>query len=166
MVILCTAVVPSKDSVLLGKILEVSSDKAGFYEELHNLIDASKSKIRGIHLAGSCQAPMGIKSATSQGMAAAGYVLSSLIPGRQLEIEPVTAEINVDTCSGCKTCIMVCPYKAISFLEDKEIAEVNAVLCVGCGTCVAACPGGSIKGNHFTDAEIFAEIEGVLYVEK
>lgn len=166
MVILCTAIVPSKSAGPLGKILEVSSDKSGFYEELHNLIDVSKSKIRGIHLAGSCQAPMGINSATSQGMAAAGYVLSSIIPGRQLEIEPVTAEVNADTCSGCKTCIMVCPYKAISFLEDKEIAEVNAVLCVGCGTCVAACPGGSIKGNHFTDAEIFAEIEGVLYGKK
>jgi len=27
---------------------------------------------------------------------------------------------------------------------------------------VAACPSGAIKGRHFTDQQIFAQIEGVL----
>ncbi len=35
-------------------------------------------------------------------------------------------------------------------------------LCKACGTCVAACPSGAIKGRHFTDAQICAQIEGVL----
>ena len=34
--------------------------------------------------------------------------------------------------------------------------------CKACGTCVAACPSGAIKARHFTDEQIFAQIEGVL----
>ncbi len=30
------------------------------------------------------------------------------------------------------------------------------------GTCVSSCPSSAIKGRHFTDQQIFAEIEGVL----
>ena len=45
---------------------------------------------------------------------------------------------------------------------EKEVSRVNELLCMGCGTCVSACPSGAMKGNHFTNEEIFAEIEGVL----
>ena len=60
------------------------------------------------------------------------------------------------------TCIALCPYKAIMFDKEKKIAVVNTVLCKGCGTCVAACPSGCLKGKHFTEEQIFAEIEEVL----
>jgi heterodisulfide reductase subunit A2 len=60
------------------------------------------------------------------------------------------------------TCIGLCPYKAITFDKEKKVSVINAALCKGCGTCVAACPSGSIKGKHFTDRQIFAEIEEVL----
>jgi heterodisulfide reductase subunit A len=66
-----------------------------------------------------------------------------------------------EACSGCKTCIPLCPYSAISFTDEKK-ASINEVLCKGCGTCVAACPSGSIRQNMFEDQEIFEEIEGIL----
>jgi heterodisulfide reductase subunit A len=56
----------------------------------------------------------------------------------------------------------VCPYKAIGFDLDHQVSVVNPLLCHGCGTCVAACPSGAMEGNHFTMAQISAEIEGVL----
>ena len=65
-------------------------------------------------------------------------------------------------CSGCKSCIPLCPYTAISLLADKKKAVINEALCKGCGTCVAACPSGSIVQNLFEDAEIFSEIDGLL----
>nr|MBP8260320.1 4Fe-4S dicluster domain-containing protein [Verrucomicrobiota bacterium] len=65
-------------------------------------------------------------------------------------------------CSGCKSCIPLCPYTAISFLEDKKKAFINEALCKGCGTCVASCPSGSIRQNLFEDDEIFSEIQGLL----
>jgi heterodisulfide reductase subunit A len=77
-------------------------------------------------------------------------------------MEPNTAHVIEEACSGCKTCIPMCPYHAISFLEEGERAEINQALCKGCGTCVAACPSGSIKQNLFDDDQIFEEVEGIL----
>ena len=36
--------------------------------------------------------------------------------------------------------------------------------CKGCGTCVAACPAGAISGTGFSDAQVLAQIEGLLRV--
>ena len=88
--------------------------------------------------------------------------MAALVPGRKMQIEAIHAEVDAERCSGCRTCLAVCPYKAVSFDAEHEIAEVNAVRCVGCGTCVAACPAGVIKGKHFSNNQIFAEIEGLL----
>ncbi len=162
MVILCPAVVPVEESGKLGAVLEAAQDKFGFFEELHGRLDSSQSKIKGVYLAGTCQSPMDIQKTMSQGMAVAGYILSGLVAGRKLEINPLTAVIDAERCSGCRLCISVCPYKAISFDADNEVSAVNDVLCQGCGTCVAACPCSAIKSNHFTNQEIIAEIEGVL----
>jgi heterodisulfide reductase subunit A len=52
---------------------------------------------------------------------------------------------------------------AISFNEEKKVSVVNDVLCKGCGTCAAACPSSAIIAKHFTDEQLFAEMEGMLY---
>ncbi len=157
-VILCPAVVPARDIDGLAGMLELVRDRNGFFEELHGRTDAGRSKIKGIYLAGSCHSPMDIKEAMSEGMAAAGYVLSGLVAGKKLSIDPISAVVEQARCSGCKVCIGVCPYKAISFDEEKGASFVNELLCQGCGTCAAACPSSAVKANGFTDAEIFSEI--------
>ncbi|MBF0150788.1 MAG: CoB--CoM heterodisulfide reductase iron-sulfur subunit A family protein [Magnetococcales bacterium] len=161
MVILCPATVPGEDHSRLGKLMEVARDRYGFFAELHNRTDATQTRIRGIYLAGACQSPMDLQQSMSQGMAVSGHVLSELIAGGTMSLEPITAVIEHERCSGCGTCLPLCPFKAIQ-RQDHGKARINPVLCMGCGTCVAACPGGVIKGNHFTHAAIMAEIEGVL----
>jgi heterodisulfide reductase subunit A len=81
-----------------------------------------------------------------------------------VNVEVTTAVVNEDLCCGCQTCVKVCPYSAISFLPDKNVAYVNEALCKGCGTCVAACPAGAITARHFTDEQIVAQIEGLFRV--
>ena len=85
-----------------------------------------------------------------------------LIDKGYVEQEPNTAFISEKECSGCKSCIPLCPYTAITYAEDRKVATINEALCKGCGTCVGACPSGSIVQNLFEDEEIFSEIEGVL----
>jgi heterodisulfide reductase subunit A len=77
-------------------------------------------------------------------------------------MEPNTAYVREEDCSGCRTCVPLCPYSAITFDAETARARIQEVLCKGCGTCVAACPSGSIGQNLFEDEQIFQEIEGVL----
>ncbi len=162
LLVLCPAVVPNPETERLGELLDVPRDRFGFFEEMHGRLDSARSKLRGIYLAGACQAPADIQRATNQGMAASGHILSELVEGRRIELNPLFTSVYPEHCSGCKVCLKVCPYGAISFDGKNNVAVVNAVLCHGCGTCVAACPLGAIKANHFTNAMILAEIEGVL----
>ncbi len=79
--------------------------------------------------------------------------------------QPPNVDIIRVMCSGCKTCLLLCPYTAISFIDcgdNKGVAEVNEALCKGCGTCVAACPAGAITARHFSDRQIIAELEGLF----
>jgi len=82
----------------------------------------------------------------------------------EVTISPQVAVVNEELCSGCTTCIELCPYTAISFVAKNGtgVAEVNEVLCKGCGTCAAACPAGAITARHFTDQQILAQIEGLF----
>ncbi len=165
LVVLMPAVVPSASARALARLADVATDRHGFMEELHGRVDATRSKVRGIMIAGTCQAPKDIERAMTQGAAAAGLVLSALVPGRKLALEAVHADVDGNQCSGCRSCGAVCPYKAIAFESAGTAAvraAVNPVLCAGCGTCVAACPSGAISGRHFTADQIFAEIEGAL----
>jgi heterodisulfide reductase subunit A len=162
MAVLCPAMIPGKDTSRLSEILLISQSKDGFFAEGHSKLAPVSTNIEGIFIAGCAQGPKDVQSSVAQGSAAAGQVLSLLVPGRKLELDVITAEIDEKACAECRICIGLCPYKAIMLDKEKNIAVVNTVLCKGCGTCVAACPSGSARSRHFTTQQIFAEIEEVL----
>ncbi|MBU0674290.1 MAG: CoB--CoM heterodisulfide reductase iron-sulfur subunit A family protein [Proteobacteria bacterium] len=162
LIILCPPVVPTTDAPQLSAILEANRDRDGFFEPLGDRLDSAQSTVKGIYLAGNCQHPGDIREAVNQGMAAAGYVLSGLVEGRNLQVSPVVAVVDQDICSGCRVCGAICPYQAIDIDETDGKSRINDVLCQGCGTCVAACPAGAISGNQFTHQQIMAELEGIL----
>lgn len=80
----------------------------------------------------------------------------------EVEIEPTVALLDERLCTGCKTCVDLCAYSAISFDEARKVASFNQALCQGCGTCAAACPTAAISVQHYTPEEIFAQIEGII----
>jgi heterodisulfide reductase subunit A len=77
-------------------------------------------------------------------------------------VEPTVAVVNGQACTGCKTCVELCAYNAITFSEEMKQAVINEALCQGCGTCAAACPVAAIAVQQFTPDQIFAQIEGIL----
>jgi heterodisulfide reductase subunit A len=117
-----------------------------------------------VYIAGVCQGPKDIPASVSQGAAAAARVLG-LIGQKQISLEPVRASVDQNRCSGCRVCNNLCPFNAITFLEDRGVTEINPALCQGCGTCVSACPAGAILGTHFSNEQIMAQIEGVLMLD-
>ena len=161
MVILANALEARDDAKELARIFSINTGADGFFIEKHPKLAPVSTTTDGVFIAGCCQGCKDIPDAVAQGAAAASEALS-LIDRGEVEIEPYTSVIDADLCSGCKTCIELCPYTAIEFDEEKKVSAVNDALCKGCGTCVAACPSGAATAQHFTDKQIFSEIEGVL----
>ncbi len=163
MVILSVGLEPNADSNELARVFNLSCSQDAFFLERHPKLAPVSTAADGVFLAGTCQGPKDIPDTVAQAGAAASEALALADKGR-FELEPITAEIEEELCSGCQLCIPLCPYSAISYNKEKDISEVNEALCKGCGTCVAACPSGAAMQNHFRDEQIIAEIEGILSV--
>jgi heterodisulfide reductase subunit A len=161
MVVLSAGLEAQRDANDVRRLFNIGCSSEGFFLERHPKLAPVNTFTEGIYLAGCCQGPKDIPDTVAQAGAAAGEALA-LIDAGVIELEPNTAFIEEEVCSGCKTCLPMCPYHAITFDGAKSTAMITEVLCKGCGTCVAACPSGSIRQNMFEDDEIFEEIEGVL----
>ncbi len=161
MLILATALEPQPDADQIRRMLGMSCSAEGFFLEKHPKLAPVNTANDGVFLAGTCQGPRDIPDTVAQADAAAAQALSMIDAGR-MELEPNTAWIEADLCSGCKTCIPLCPYKAIHRDTEKGVAVIDEALCKGCGTCVAACPSGAAQQHLFTDEEIYEEIEGIM----
>lgn len=162
MVVLSVGLEPQPDADEVRRRFNISCSTEGWFLERHPKLAPVSTFTDGIFLAGACQGPKDIPDCVAQAGAAAAEALA-LIDRGHVELEPNTAFVTEEFCSGCKTCIPLCPYGAISSDPAKNKAVVNGALCKGCGTCVAACPSGALQQNLFTDEQIFNEIEGVVY---
>jgi len=161
MVVLSVGLEPARGSEDIGRLLGLSRDGDGWFNELHAKLAPLATPINGIFLAGCCQGPKDIPDTVAQSMGAAGEAIALLAKGivtTQAEI----SRIDPDLCSGCKSCIESCTYSAIRFDEARKVAVVNEALCMGCGSCAAACPSSAAGVKHFTDKQVMGEIEALL----
>jgi len=162
MVVLMGAIEPRRDARETGLKAGISCSMAGWYIERHVKLDPVATMTEGVFIAGACHGPKDIPDSVAQGAAAAARVQGMITKGTVM-IEPVVASISADNCSGCRICNNLCPFNAIDFLTEEKVSKVNPALCKGCGTCVAACPAGAITGAHFSNDQVGAEIEGLLW---
>ena len=164
MVVLSTGLEPQLDAQDVRRLFNISCGNEGFFLERHPKLAPVNTFTDGVFLAGACQGPRDIPDTVAQAGAAAAEALV-LIDRGYIEQELNTAHVHEEECSGCKVCIPLCPYTAISFDEAKQKAVINEALCKGCGTCVASCPSGSVGQHLFEDEEVFSEIKGILASE-
>lgn len=161
MVILSVGLEPAPGAEDLGRLIGVSRDGDGWFNELHAKLAPVATPINGIFLAGCCQGPKDIPDTVAQSMGAAGEAISLLSKGvvtTQAEI----SHIDPDVCTGCQSCLSACAYSAITMDESRNVAVVNEALCMGCGSCAATCPSSAASVNHFTDRQIMGELEVLL----
>jgi heterodisulfide reductase subunit A len=160
LVVLSLGLEPGRDAVQVAHTFSISRSKDGFFLEKHPKLAPVSTAVDGVFIAGSCQGPKDIPDSVAQGAAAAANALS-LIDRKEVELEPAVALINEESCSGCKICVGLCPYSAITFDDTKKVAEITATLCKGCGVCVASCPSGAIEQQNFTNRQLLAEVEAI-----
>ena len=155
LVVLSVGLVPREGAGDLANLLRLTLGPDGFFREAHPKLRPLDALVDGIFLAGCCQGPKDIPDSASQARGAAARACSLLVKG-EVEVEPITAEVDPDKCSGCGTCMLICPFGAIS-KDERGIAVVNEILCKGCGSCAASCPERAIRIRHFTDEQIRAQ---------
>ena len=161
MVILCTAMEARPDAPDVMRKFGIGIGSDGFFQEEHPKLAPVSTPTSGVFLAGACQGPKDIPDTVAQAKGAAGECLALSSAG-QVEVPPMISSIDPDICVGCQLCIGLCAYSAIEFNRYAGISEVNSAICKGCGSCAGACPSGAAKVRHFTDKQIFAEIDGIL----
>ncbi|MBN1899706.1 CoB--CoM heterodisulfide reductase iron-sulfur subunit A family protein [Candidatus Sumerlaeota bacterium] len=157
MVILSLGLAPQDGREELAKMLKVPLNEDGFFLEAHVKLRPVDFATEGIFVAGTCHAPKFIEETIAQAQAAAGRA-AGILSHREMETSGLVSRINPNLCRACGLCIDICPYKAISLDEEKNVAVVNIALCKGCGLCAASCRGGAPDLGGFTDSEITAQL--------
>ena len=160
LLILSTPLIQSEDTEELSKILKVPLGSDGFFFEAHVKLRPVDFATDGIFVCGTAHSPKTIPESIAQAYATASRAGIPMAL-RRVRTEAITASVNEDLCTGCGTCIRLCPYNAIR-KDEQGIARVNDVLCKGCGVCSASCPEKAIKMKHFSDAQVLAEATAAL----
>ncbi len=161
MVVLPPVIAPNEGTENLANMLDIPLDEQGYFCSGHALMAPVSTICEGVYIAGSAGGAKDIADAIAQGSAVAGEVLSRIMPGRRLELEPIIVEMDKDFCSKCGICLSLCPYSAINYEKDKSVS-VNEILCRGCGICAAVCPSGILKLKHYKEDQVLAELEGII----
>ncbi|BBD09213.1 CoB--CoM heterodisulfide reductase iron-sulfur subunit A family protein [Desulfovibrio ferrophilus] len=161
MAILCTAMETRHDTPEVARIFGVSQGRDGFFLEEHPKLGPVSTATDGIFLGGSCQGPKDIPDAVAHASGAAAQSLAMAARGT-VEVSPTTSYIDPDICIGCKACIGLCAYSAIEFDNRRGVSVVNEAMCKGCGSCAGHCPSGAAQIKHFTERQVFSELEGLL----
>jgi heterodisulfide reductase subunit A len=160
MAILSVGIEPRKDSPLIQRLLNLSCGSDGFFLEAHPKLRPVDTPTGGIFLAGCAEGPKDIKDSVTQASAAASRANILMSQGK-VTVEAITAWVDEALCQGCGMCLKVCPYSAIRQDPETQIAQVTQASCAGCGTCGAECPFSAITQRHFTDQQIYAQIEAI-----
>jgi heterodisulfide reductase subunit A len=163
LVVLSVGVIPRVDNENLRKLLTLSLTSDGFFMEAHPKLKPVDAPTRGVFLAGMCEAPKDVKDSVTQAGAAAARA-QTILNAPHITLEAITAHVLPEFCTFCGKCEDVCPYSAIRGSNSKaQIApQVIEASCMGCGTCAAECDFEAIITRHFTDEQIYAQIDAVL----
>jgi len=161
LVVLAAGLTARKDTDPIASILKLSKSSDRFLMEAHPKLRPVDTAIDGVFLAGCCQGPKDIPDTVAQ---AKGAAASAIIPMSRgtVRLEAISAVVDEDRCSGCRICMSVCPYEAISYDEKDKVSRVNEALCKGCGTCGAACPSGAMSTIHFTSGQMRAQVLALI----
>ena len=81
------------------------------------------------------------------------------MPTRRKKV-PLLPTLDAHTCTGCKTCMTVCPTQCITTVDGPRpdfapiVCEINLEGCVGCKLCDQVCPWDCIEMHPAADVRL------------
>jgi heterodisulfide reductase subunit A len=157
LLVLSAATIPYPDNSELAQMLKVPLSKHGFFLEAHMKLRPVEFATEGVFLCGLAHSPKFFEECVAQASAAVSRA-ATILSKKTIESEGMVSSVDEEICSGCGTCIVICPFNAIS-KDENEIARVQAALCKGCGTCSASCPEKAVTISAFTDDQLIAQVK-------
>jgi len=160
LVILSTPIVQHPDADKLAMLLKVPLGQDKFFLEAHVKLRPVDFATDGIFLCGTAHGPADLTESIAQALGAASRAAIPLVNG-YVTAEAITSEVEQDICTGCGTCVSICPYGAI-VKNDEGKAYTILAACKGCGACASVCPEKAITMRNFTDEQLLAEAHAAL----
>lgn len=168
MIILASGILPNPDAARLASLFRVHIDKDGFFQEAHPKLRPVDLPTDGLFVAGLAHGPKPMEESITQALAASSRA-ATLLSQKEIRLDPVKAVVDIEYCDGCALCIEVCPYRAITPIEETDtdgeehtLVTVDTMRCTGCGICQGTCPKRAINVTDFTYEQLTAKIEAAL----
>ncbi|MHA1650585.1 MAG: hydrogenase iron-sulfur subunit [Candidatus Helarchaeota archaeon] len=159
LLVLSTALEPSEGTIEVANTFGLLMTEDGFIQQDHLKLRPINTNINGIFACGTALGPKDITESVLQANSVTAKVEEILKQGI-IEISPEIAVINPNKCNNCGSCIEICPYNAIEWMNARIL--INSLACVGCGACVPECPQNALDLNHLTQTQLKYLIEGIL----
>jgi heterodisulfide reductase subunit A2 len=170
MVILAAAIIPTAGAKKLAQMYKVPLDNHGFFQEAHAKLRPVDFATDGLFVAGMAHYPKPVEESIAQALAASARA-ATLLARDQITLDGIKAEVDTDHCDGCALCVDVCPYHAITLVEEADdkgnmhkLVTINKAHCKGCGLCQGTCPKRGISVAGFTLKQLESQLEAALAV--
>jgi heterodisulfide reductase subunit A-like polyferredoxin len=168
LVVLSTPVVPRQDAHQLSAMFKVAIDADGFFQEAHVKLRPVDFSTEGVFMAGMAHYPKLLDESIIQAQAAAARA-ARVLSQETLPAGGRVAVVQPDKCTGCLTCVRLCPFHAPQMRSDLTgvggiagAAMIEPAICQGCGSCAAECPARAIQLMHYTDVQMGAKLQALL----
>lgn len=168
LLVLSMPVVPNSDMHNLSTALKVPTDANGFFLEAHVKLRPVDFASDGIFMAGMAHYPKLLDETMIQAQAAAARA-ARVLSRQTLLAGGRVALVEASKCTGCLTCVRICPFGVPKIRIDLTgvggiagAAYIEAAVCQGCGICVAECPARAIQLLHYTDTQMTSKVGALL----
>ncbi len=160
LLVLASAIVPNETRIL-SRFFKLPVNADSFFVEAHAKLRPVDFAADGVFLCGMAHYPKAIDESIAQAQAAAARA-TIILSRENIRCNGTVAFSNPDLCTGCGTCVRICPFSAPQFMASGKEAgkvQIHSAVCKGCGLCTASCRSGAIRLRGFDDAQILAMID-------
>ncbi len=168
LLVLSTPLVPADGARELGSKLKVPVDADGWFLEAHVKLRPVDFASEGLFVAGAAHYPKLLDETIVQARAAASRA-ATILARKSLTAGGAVAVVAPEKCTGCLTCVRICPYHVPKITADFTgaggivgAAHIEPTICQGCGLCASECPAKAISLMHYRDAQVMAKVEALF----